>query len=75
MLVGKTVRVIERDNCNEVLMNKTLFELGWTLGGFINVVVRDKKCLDILDQGFEKEYTFYCQNDVKIMKELTVLEG
>ena len=75
VLVGKTVRVIERDNCNEVLMNKTLFELGWTLGGFINVVVRDKKCLDILDQGFEKEYTFYCQNDVKIMKELTVLEG
>lgn len=75
MLVGKTIRVIKKDACNDVLMNKTLFELGWTVGGFINVVVRNKDCIDIFDPGFEKEYTFYCQNDAKKMKELTVLEG
>lgn len=75
MLVGKTIRVIKKDNCNEILMNKTLFELGWPIGGFIKVVVRNKECIDILDPGFEKEYTFYCQNDAKKIKELTVLEG
>lgn len=75
MLVGNTIRVIKKKNCNETLMNKTLFELGWTIGGFIKVVVRNEESIDILDPDFEKEYTFYCQNDSKRMKELTELEG
>ncbi len=75
MLVGKTIRVIKKDNCNEMLLNKTLFELGWTIGGFIKVVVRNKESIDILDPDFEKEYTFFCQNDAKRIKELTELEG
>lgn len=75
MLVGNTIRVIRKNNCNKTLMNKTLFELGWTIGGFINVVVRNEESIDILDPDFEKEYTFYCQNDCKRMKELTELEG
>ena len=75
MLVGNTIRVIKKNNCNETLMNKTLFELGWTIGGFINVVIRNEGSIDILDPDFEKEYTFYCQNDSKRMKELTELEG
>ena len=75
MLVGKTIRVLKKDNCNEILMNKTLFELGWAIGGFIKVVVRNRESMDILDPNFEKEYTFFCQNDAEKMKELTELEG
>lgn len=73
--IGKAIRVIKREECDENLLSKTLFEIGWTIGGFIKAVVRNKACLDILDPGFEKEYTFYCENDAKIIKELSVLEG
>ena len=60
---GTIIRAITHDNCDEALGKKTLFEVGFTLGGFIGVIRRNKECLDILDKDSFVNNLYYCEND------------
>lgn len=73
--IGRTMRAITKRDCVGQLRNRTLFELGWPLGGFIRVVTHNSACTDIMDPEFRKEYTFFCQNDKETMKKVKRLEG
>ncbi len=64
-LVGTVMNsftINELDRCYE---NKTLYDLGFAIGGFIQVTVRSEG-LDVLDNGW-KDLTFYCEDDRKMM--------
>lgn len=73
-LTGRKIEVLTKEIEDEVLLDKTLFSLGWTIGGFIEVIVRGKG-IDILDDDFIKEkYTFYCGNDQKLLETMNKVE-
>ena len=72
---GTSKNVLTPQNCTGELLDKTLFSLGWVLGGFIVVSVRNNACIDIMDPDYRKKYTFYCENDAKMMKTISTLEG
>jgi len=73
-LIATKMNVIEQQDLKGELGNRILFSLGWTIGGFIKANVR-KAGIDIMDEGFVEEYTFYCGNDPKLLKTVKVLEG
>lgn len=73
-LIGTKMNVIKPEELQAELANRTLFSLGWTIGGFIKVYVR-KAGIDIMDEDFGEEYTFYCGGDQKLLKTIKVLEG
>lgn len=71
--IGTTIGSISEDTCDEILRNKTLYEVGYTIGGFIKVIhYRDE--IDILADGVDF-YNFYCANDANQMNLITKLEG
>ena len=73
--IGTKLSAISPHSCHQNLRKKTLFELGWTIGGFIKVVVRNEECLDILDKDYKTEYAFYCERDKDLLSKLTEVEG
>ena len=73
--IGTAIYALTKDNCDDILLNRTLFSLGWTIGGFITVRVRKKACTDIMDEGFNNKVTFYCENDAELLDNIKRLEG
>lgn len=72
--VGTVIKAIAKSNCTEKLKKKTLFEVGFIIGGFIEVIHRKPDCLDVMDQGMVRQM-YYCENDQVMLDKITVLEG
>lgn len=74
-LIGTKIDTLDKSVTDETVLDRTLFSLGWTIGGFIEVVVRGEG-VDIMDDDFIKEtYTFYCDNDKELLRILREVEG
>lgn len=71
--LGTTIGSITVDNCEESLRNKTLYEVGFGVGGFIKVIHFTEDD-DIFGEGVEF-HTFYCADDYEQMRLITKLEG
>lgn len=63
---------ISFENVDETLKKKTLYEIGFPIGGFITACIRGKG-LDVMDSSFTT-HTFYCGNDTKVLHTITKLE-
>ena len=72
--LGTSISSISPKNCDESLKNKTLYEVGYVVGGFITVINYPDDDFDILGDGVEF-YNFYCGDDIKQMEIITELEG
>ena len=70
---GSYISGISLNNVDESLKSKTLYEIGFPVGGFITVCIRGQG-LDAIDDGFAT-HTFYCGNDRKALHTVTKLEG
>ncbi len=64
-LVGAVMNAFTLQDLNSNYENKTLYDLGFMIGGFIQVIVKSGG-LDIFDDGW-KEIMFYCEDDHKLM--------
>lgn len=71
--LGTTIGSITVNNCEDSLINKTLYEIGFAVGGFIKVIHYTDDD-DIFGEGVEF-HTFYCADDSKQMRLITKLEG
>jgi len=71
--IGSYIDVFTINNCDEILNSKTLYEVGYSLGTFIEVK-QQVGGMDIID-GRITSHIYYCENDQKQMELITELEG
>ena len=71
---GVVIRAITHDNTDEILANKTLYEIGFPLGAIIEVRSVNDDGVDIIDFDPDVRH-FYCENDTKLLKTISRLEA
>lgn len=70
---GKVLHALSPEDCPQRLLDRTLFQLGWPIGAYLNAVTRGDG-LDVLDQGFVRT-VFTCTGDESMMDRSFRAEG
>ncbi len=70
---GVVIGAITHETIDEILADKTLYEIGFPLGAIIDVRTVKDDGVDIIDFDPEIRH-FYCENDQKLLKTISRLE-